>query len=421
MRARKFAVSDWQLVTLACALSAFGVAMVYSAGQVERTTAFAGLWRAQMVWWMLGMAAAYIISRVNLRFLELAATPLYVISVVLLLALILGLGSGAGTAASTKSWLTLGGHRIGQPSELAKIAVVVMLAKTLSAQRETPNSLFDLWRPALIVAVPWLLIVQQRDLGSAMVLIGLFFAMLFWAGASWRLLLLVASPAISLVLAFSTGLWGAWFLLLLAVLFTGGQRKPYVVDAVFIAIVNVTMGVGAPLVWDKLDAYQRNRLLVFINPQTDARDAGYNVIQSQVAIGSGGWFGKGFTEGTQKRLSFLPQHHTDFIFPVIGEELGFLGVTAGLALLCVLLLRTVRIATRSLDPFSGMVAIGLSAGWFVHVVVNVGMTVGLMPITGIPLPFFSYGGSFMLACWISVGLLVRVSAAGRGRADALAI
>ena len=420
MHTRRFATTDWQLVTIACALSAFGVAMLYSAGQVERTTALGGLWRTQLGWLVLGMGVAYAVSRASPRLIEVMSAPMYVLSVLLLLSLMLGFGTGAGTAESTKSWLTIGGRRLGQPAELAKIAIVLMLAKVLTARRETPASLLDLWKPTVIAAIPWALVMSQPDLGTAMVLIGIYFAMLYWAGTSWRLLVLVASPGISLVLAFSTEIWGAWFMLLLALLFTGG-RKPYIADAVIIIVVNLVMGVGAPRLWDSLKDYQKDRLIVFLNPEKDARAAGYNIIQSQVAIGSGGWFGKGYTQGTQKRLSFLPQHHTDFIFPVIGEELGFAGVMAGLAGLCLLLLRAVRIATRALDPFTGIVAFGLAAGWFVHVIVNIGMTAGLMPITGIPLPFFSYGGSFMLACWISVGLLIRISAAGRGRADAFAI
>jgi rod shape determining protein RodA len=179
--------------------------------------------------------------------------------------------------------------------------------------------------------------------------------------------------------------------------------------------------VVAPFLWDKLNPYQQRRLLVFLDPSIDPRASGYHVIQSQVAIGSGGFFGKGFTDGSQKRLAFLPEQYTDFIFPVVGEELGFLGVTLALGLFCVLLLRTVRIASRSSTPFASLVAFGLTAAWFTHIVVNVGMTIGLMPITGIPLPFFSYGGSFMLACWMAVGILVLVSSEGRGKADGLVI
>jgi rod shape determining protein RodA len=145
------------------------------------------------------------------------------------------------------------------------------------------------------------------------------------------------------------------------------------------------------------------------------------VLQSQTAIGSGGWFGSGFLEGTQKRLAFLPEQHTDFIFAVVGEELGFLGVTAALFLFLLLFLRIVRIAQRANEAFSGLVAFGLLASWFVHVLVNIGMTVGVMPITGIPLPFFSYGGSFMLASWLAIGVLVRISSEGRGQLGQLRV
>ena len=413
------ATIDRTFVVLALMLSAFGIAMVYSAGQLERTTFYDSLWAKQLAWTVVGIGAAYLVSRATPRAVDLAAVPIYGLTLVLLAVLFIpGVGTGATTAASSHSWLTIARVRLGQPSELAKIAVVLMIARVLAGRRTAPATLFELARPALVVGVPWVLIMLHPDLGTGMVLIGIFFAMLYWCGVSWPLLLLAASPAVSLVLAFSTGVWGAWFLFVLGLVF---WFKPYVVEGAAVVLANVVMGVVAPMLWDHMKDYQRDRLLSFISSQADPRAAGYSLLQSQVAIGSGGWWGKGFTMGTQKRLAFLPERHTDFIFPVIGEELGFIGVTIALALLCVLLLRTVRIATRALDPFSGLVAFGLAAAWLVHVVVNVGMTVGLMPMTGIPLPFFSYGGSYMLACWIGVGLLVRISAAGRGKADTLAL
>jgi rod shape determining protein RodA len=409
--------ADWPLPVLAFALTAFGIAMVYSAGQTDVPTFVDGIWRNQTVWFLLGAGVAYGVSRTSVRLLEWGSVWVYLGACLLLLVLVF-VGQGAGTAASTKSWLAIGGVRLGQPSELAKIAVVLMLARVLSAQRVAPTSLFGLWRPALITLVPWLLIMAQPDLGTGIVFIGIFFAMLFWSGVSWPLLVIAASPGISLVLAFSTGLWGMWFFLLLALLW---WQRPAWLETTVIVGANLVMGVVAPLLWDRLNPYQQNRLLVFLDPSADPRASGYHVIQSQVAIGSGGLFGKGFTDGSQKRLAFLPAQHTDFIFPVVGEELGFLGVMLALGLFTVLLLRTVRIAARSSSPFASLVAFGLTAAWFTHIVVNIGMTVGLMPITGIPLPFFSYGGSFMLACWISVGILVLVSSEGRGKADALVI
>ncbi len=410
-------IADPTLVALAMALSVFGIAMVYSAGQTDVPTAVATLYRQQIVWFMLGVSAAYAVSRASVRFLDWVTVPAYAVSIFLLF-LLLFVGAGAGTAASTKSWLAIGGVRLGQPSELAKIAVVLMLARILAARREAPRSLLDLWQPGLAVFVPWVLIMRQPDLGTGIVFVGIFFAMLFWAGASWQLLVLVASPVVSLILAFSTGLWGAWFLVLIALVL---WYKPYLVEGVAVVLANVVTGVVAPVLWDRLNPYQQKRLLVFLDPSTDPQASGYHVIQSQVAIGSGGWLGKGFTLGSQKRLAFLPAQHTDFIFPVVGEELGFLGVTIALALFLFLLLRSVRIAARSPDPFPSLVAFGLCSAWFVHILVNVGMTLNLMPITGIPLPFFSYGGSFMLMCWLSVGILGRISSEGRGPADMLVI
>jgi rod shape determining protein RodA len=197
--------------------------------------------------------------------------------------------------------------------------------------------------------------------------------------------------------------------------------KPYIVEGVVMVVANVAMGVVAPLLWERLAPYQQRRLLVFLDPSADPRASGYHVIQSQVAIGSGGWFGKGFTLGSQKRLAFLPAQHTDFIFAVVGEELGFIGVSIVLALFLALFLRCVRVASRANESFASRVAFGLLSSWFVHVMVNIGMTLNLMPITGIPLPFFSYGGSFMLASWLAIGILVRIATEGRGRAETLAV
>jgi rod shape determining protein RodA len=335
---------------------------------------------------------------------------MYFVTIVMLV-LLLFIGKGAGTAAISKAWLAIGGVRIGQPSELAKITVVLALAKVLSAYKEPPRSLLELWKPALIVLVPAALIIKEPDLGTGIVFVGFTFAMLFWAGIEWRLLVLAASPVVSLILAFNTHLWGAWFMLLIALVL---WYKPYMFEGILILCLNVVFGVLSPIIWEKMAPYQRRRLVVFINPQVDPRMAGYHVIQSQIAIGSGGWFGKGFTLGTQKRLAFLPEQHTDFIFAVVGEELGFIGVTLALALFLLLFFRVTRIAERANDSYSSLVAFGLLGGWFVHVLINVGMTLNLMPITGIPLPFFSYGGSFLLSSWLAIGILVRIAAEGRG-------
>ena len=414
MRSTRLA-ADWPLAAVAAALTAFGVAMVYSAGQTDVPTLVVGLWRTQLLWVVVGVLCGVGVTRLSVRILDAVTVPTYALTVLLLGALLV-IGQGAGTAASTKSWLAIGGVRRGPPSELAKIAVILMLARVLSANRAIPSSLRDLVPSAVVVGVPWLLIMAQPDLGTGIVFVGIYFAMLFWAGVSWPLLLMAASPALSLVFAFSTGIWGGWFLLLLAMI---AWVRPTRWEGVGLVAANLAMGVLAPLLWGRLDPYQQRRILVFLDPSADPRASGYHVIQSQVAIGSGGIFGKGFTLGSQKRLAFLPEQQTDFIFPVVAEELGFLGVLVALALFTFLLHRTVRVAARATSPFASLVAFGLTAAWFTHIVVNIGMTVGLLPVTGIPLPFFSYGGSFMLMSWLSVGLLILISAEGRGRAGGI--
>lgn len=403
---------DWPLIATALALSLFGLAAVYSAGDTEVHTYVRFVWRLQLVWLVVGILGAYLVSRASVRLIEWMAWPLYLFSVfLLLLVFVPGFGSGAGTAAGVKGWLTIAGHRIGQPAEIAKLTVVMMLAVVLSKNKEAPKSMMDLWKPALVVGIPWLLIMKQPDLGTGIVFVGIFFGMLLWTGVEWRLLLLIASPVISLILAFNTAFWGAWFILLMILLV---WYKPYVIEGVLLATANVFMGVVAPILWERLAPYQQNRLRVFLDPSIDPRRSGYHVIQSQVAIGSGGWFGKGYLQGPQKRLAFLPAQHNDFIWAVVGEELGFIGVTLGLALFLVLFLRVVRIAERANDSFSSLLAFGLLSSWFIHMLENIAMTINLAPITGIPLPFFSYGGSFMLASWLAIGMLVRISSEGRG-------
>ena len=409
---------DIPLLLIALVLTGFGIAMVFSAGQVDSPSPIiANAWKRQLAWFGVSMVAMWIISRSSVRWIEWSAWPLYAGSCFLLL-LVLFVGTGAGTAESMKGWLSIGGVRIGQPAELAKLATTLMLARVLAAQREAIRSLMDLWRPLLVVGVPWVLVMAQPDLGTGIIVIGICFAMLFWAGVSWPLLLLLASPGISLVLAFSTGIWGAWFFLLVALVL---WYRPYLIEGVVLVLMNVIMGGLAPILWDKLKPYQQKRLLVFLDPNIDPQAAGYQVTQSKVAIGSGGMFGKGFTLGSQKRLEFLPARHTDFIFSVVGEELGFIGVSVALALFLALFLRTTRVASRANDAFPSLVAFGLVAAWFVHVIENVGMTLSLMPVTGIPLPFFSYGGSFLLVSWTAVAVLLRISAEGRGQPDAIGL
>ncbi len=396
---------DRPLIVVAVLLVTFGVLMVYSAGQTDVPSAARGLWLRQIVWVGLAIVAAALAFRVNSRILEWGAPGIYALGL-LLLVLTLLVGTGAGSAASSKSWLQIGGIRIGQPVELAKLATILLLARYLSSRREPPDSLRQLVAPGVIAAVPFLLVLRQPDLGSAIVFVGILFAMLFWAGVSPRLLLLLISPVVSLLLAADTRWWGAWMLLLFFLLILW---RAYVAEGVLIYLVNAAMGVLAIILWNNLKPYQQHRLTSFLNPESDPVHAGYQAIQSKVAIGSGGIFGNGFLDGPQKRLAFLPEQPTDFIFAVLGEELGFVGVVAALSLFFVLFLILLRIARRATDPFSSLVVFGVLGLLFTHLFENVGMTINVMPITGIPLPFFSYGGSFLLGLGLAVGLVLRVA------------
>lgn len=396
---------DRQLITVTFGLILFGLATLYSAGQTDVPTRAAGVWHRQFMWVGIGIVGAWIIFHVSLRVLEWVAPALYAFSL-LLLGIVLLVGTGGGTAESSHSWLSVGGHKIGQPSELAKVATVLMLARFLSGRKEPPRGLKDLIGPSLIVGVPCLLVLKQPDLGSALVFVGIYFAMLFWAGVRPRMLFLLASPVISLLLAFNTLAWSVWMIIFVLIIIAW---RPYVWDWVVFLTANVAMGAVAMPLWKRLAPYQQNRLLTFLNPEVDPRAAGYHAIQSRVAIGSGGWFGTGYTEGPQKRLAFLPEQHTDFVFSVVGEELGFVGVLVALALFLALFLVLLRIARRATDPFSSLAVFGIVGLFFTHVFENVGMTVNLMPITGIPLPLFSYGGSFFIICALCLGLALRVA------------
>lgn len=398
---------DGPLVGAACALTLFGVAMIYSAGvTISPDPVVANAWPRQAVWFGLALIVFTTITRISPRWYEWAATPSYVVALVLL-AVTLVIGSGSGTAAGTRSWIGIGPARF-QPAEVAKLATVLMLARYLSQRDWSSATLKDVLAPTAIATAPLLLVLLQPDLGTAQAFLGIMFVMLFWAGFPRHLLLLLASPGIALLLSFDVLVWSAYMVGVLGLLYLLRYRL-FLVESSVVALSNLAAGTIAAPLWNSLASYQRNRLLVFLNPELDPRGAGYHLIQSRIAIGNGGVWGQGFTQGSQKRYDFLPEQHTDFIFSVVGEELGFIGVVAALTLFGLLLSRLVVLAERSEDPFAGLVLLGIFGAWLVHVFVNIGMTVGLVPITGIPLPFVSYGGTFLLMSWVAVALASRTA------------
>lgn len=398
---------DVPLVLGVIALTAFGIAVIYSAGVVHVPNAVtAGAWIRQTQWFVIALVAFSFLSRIPLRWIEWAAVPSYVVSVVLL-ALTLLIGVGRGTAQGVKSWIDLGFIEF-QPSEIAKLTTILVLARLLYRRQSPLTSLRDLLAPAALVGLPLLLVMLQPDLGTGMAFVGILFAVLYWAATPVWLLLLVASPVVGLFLSYNTMVWSVYILAVFGFLI-GLRYRLYLFESVAVVLANfATATISRPL-WNSLAPYQRNRILVFLDPEVDPRGAGYHVIQSKVAVGSGGFGGQGFTLGSQKRFDFLPEQHTDFIFSVIGEELGFVGTTIAILAFAYILVRLVRMAENAPDPFAGLVLLGIFGAWLVHIFVNIGMTIGVTPITGIPLPFVSYGGTFLLMSWVAVAMAVRVA------------
>ncbi len=398
---------DAELVSLALILSLGGIAMIFSAGVVNvpsPVTEWA--WFRQTVWLAISLAVFTCARWVGVAWIESIALPAFLLAV-LLLALSLVIGTGAGTAEGMDGWIEVGPIRF-QPSELAKIAAILGIARVIALRDAPPEYPREILAPGALIAVLLALVIRQPDLGTALAFIGLLFAVLYWAGTPVLLLFLLASPGFALILSFDTRIWSVYFIgLVLLLIFY--RRSLLLADSLAVALANLGASAIATPLWNSLAEYQKNRLLVFLDPAIDPRGAGWNLIQSKVAIGSGGLLGKGFTQGTQKRLDFLPEQHTDFIFSVVGEELGFIGAIGFILLFALLLLRLVRLAEANPSPFAGLVLFGIFGTWLVHIFINVGMTVGLVPITGIPLPFVSYGGTFLLTCWTMTALAVRLA------------
>ncbi len=398
-------VGDPALFLAALVMTSFGIAMIYSAGVLNIPSPITeGAWILQIQWAAISLVAFVVICQIGPRWIEWVAVPAHVLCVILLLATLF-VGTGSGTAAGVRSFLEIGPIRF-QPSELAKLTTILALARYLGARPE-PATLRALVNPAAIVGVPFVLVILQPDLGTALAFVGILFAALFWAGTPIGLLALLMSPGISLVLSFDPRIWAAFFVFLVLALYLYRYRL-FLVESLAVVLASLAAGTISTPLWNSLADYQQNRILVFLDPSVDPRGAGYHVVQSMVAIGSGGLTGNGFTEGTQKRFDFLPEQHTDFIFSVIGEELGYLGTILTLLLFAVILYRLVRMAEGEADPFAGLVIFGIFGAWLVHVFVNVGMTVGMVPVTGIPLPFVSYGGTFLLMSWVAVAVAARL-------------
>ena len=392
---------DLSLFIAALILCLIGVMLIYSAKHHSDSPAERAIYVKQMVWILLGILICALTFSIPLRFYEIFSYVLYFLSL-LTLVLILMVGSSKMGAAR---WISLGGFNI-QPSEFAKIATIFPLARYLAYSKRSIYSFRWLASVVGLALLPALLILKQPDLGTSLVFFAILISMLFWSGVPLLYLLLIISPVISLISAFHWISWALFFLVLILLLHR--LRLTFVFSVGFL-LLNLAFGMITPLVWNKLHDYQKQRIIVFLDPGRDPQGAGYQIIQSKVAIGSGGLGGKGYLEGSQTKLAFLPHQHTDFVFSVLGEEFGLWGSMILLGLFAFLIVKGILIAQKARNTFAGNVAVGLVAVTGFQMLVNIGMTLGVMPVTGLPLPFVSYGGSSMLLNWTLLGILLAIN------------
>ena len=390
---------DVPLALAAIGLVVIGLLTVYSATSIPG--AHQGLWVKQLVWAIVAVGAAALVASIDHRVYDSAAWPLYGVSLILLVAVLV---FGTSTLGA-KRWLELGPIKF-QPSELAKIATVLLLARRFDDPK-IRLSRWQHWLPAaVIVLVPFALVLKEPDLGTALSFPAILIAMLYWGGMRFRQIVLGLTPAMNAMLFFLTGtlLWfGGLFLALLLVF------RPRLPALVALLLLNGAVAWATPHLWSHMHDYQKRRIETFIDPNNDPYGAGYQIIQSKIAMGSGGVLGKGYLKGTQKALAFLPMRHTDFIYSVVGEELGFLGALTVVLLYVVMILRGYRLAAVARDGFAGLMTIGVVTALFFTIMVNMLMTVGWAPVTGIPLPFLSYGGTALIVNCVQIGLLQNVA------------
>ncbi|HMI31196.1 MAG TPA: rod shape-determining protein RodA [Candidatus Limnocylindrales bacterium] len=388
------------LVTLLLAL--IGIAFVFSATSMPSAAAEHGLYLKQMIYLVLALVAGGVIAAVPYRVYEgKTAYLLYGIGLALLvLTLFIGhVGLGA------QRWLGWGPIKI-QPSELAKVGTVILLANQLSDRKKDWTQIRNLMGPILTAVIPFLLVLKQPDLGTSVAFVAMLLTMLYWAGLPLLYLFFMISPIANVALSFNTPVWLVFLGLLAFILYRSRIR---LLPLLLVVGVNLVVGIATPQIWNHLQPYQKQRITTFLDPGADAYGAGYQIIQSKIAIGSGQVFGKGFLHGTQKALAFLPEQHTDFIYSVVGEETGFIGAAIVALLYLLLILRGIRVAHHARNKFGGLLAIGMTSIFLYHVLVNIWMTVGLAPVTGLPLPLLSYGGSSLVASFLQVGLIQNVA------------
>ena len=387
---------DWLLLLSTVALTAFGGLTIYSTEAGQHSYSYQH-WAIAT----LGLIIVLFISRIPYQLLLRSHWIVYALTNISLIAVMV---TGV-SAKGAQRWINIGGFNV-QPSEFAKIGMVITLAALLHGRGGA--NLKTLFRTLAITSIPWGLVFLQPDLGTSLVFGVMVITMLYWANAKIGWLIMMTSPLFSAILyhVYLPG-WIIWVLSIAGITWLSLRTK--IVSTLTAIVLNLGAVEAGNFFWNLLKDYQKARLIMFLDPEQDPLGGGYHLIQSRIAIGAGELWGRGWHKGTQTQLDFIPEQHTDFIFSAVGEEFGFIGCIVLLAVFWLVCIRLVWIASTAKDDFGSLIAIGVLTIVAFQTVVNISMTIGLAPITGIPLPWMSYGRSSLLSSFIGIGLVESVA------------
>ena len=382
-------------------LSTIGLIVLKSISQHHIGGVFQNPFSKQLLFMVPSVIGTIIILFVPRYTIHKYAYALYAISIIFVILPFFG-----NPHAGTYRWLNIGLPFAIQPSEFAKIFTAIALARYLSDHNLEMKHFMSIIIPIILVLIPTSIVMNQPDLGTAIVILAPVLPMLYWSGARPFYLFLLLAPLFSMLMAFHNMAFTIWAIVLGVTIFIA---RPKTIMSFGLFFGNIFIGLLSPFLWNSLTSYQQNRILTFINPEKDPLGAAYQIIQSKTAIGSGGLFGKGWGDGTQTHLKFLPVQESDFILSVIGEELGFITISVILIVFGYLIVQIMKQSYLSKDRFSSLALIGFATIFLSHVFVNTAMTVGLIPVKGLPFPFISAGGSFLIACYLMFGLILKLS------------
>jgi len=389
---------EWSIFGLLIILLLIGTISIYSASstKIGDDFSFTNYYIKQIIWIIISMIILFLLLKAPNAVIEISIFPLYFFTL-LLLVLVLFLPEINGS----HRWINLGSIHF-QPSELAKLLTIMVISRLISKPFLSAGQI--LTRAFIVTLIPIMLILLEPDLGTALTFFVILFSILLVSDLPKFYLILIVSPILSIIFSFSIWIFIFYILLLTYILYRSNLDK---VIIGFVLTINTFIFFITPIFWNSLKDYQQNRILTFINPMRDPFGAGYQIIQSKIAIGSGGIFGKGFLLGTQKNMNFLPEHHTDFIFSVIGEEFGFFGCTFILLLYFLFLYKIALSIIKIKRKEYRFVSIGILVYITFQIFINIGMNLGIVPTTGIPLPFISYGGSNLLINVTAIGFILK--------------